>query len=56
MNTFMLLERAKVAVAAAAEVVAAAAVVAAAVVPGHRVATAIIVASQDITHPIVKSG
>ena len=52
----MLLARAKVVVAAAAEAVAAAAEVAAAGVPGHRVATAIIVASQDTIHPIVKSG
>ena len=56
MNTLMLLARAKVVVAAAAEAVAAAVEVAAAGMPGHRVATAIIVASQDITHRNVKSG
>ena len=55
-NTLMLWARAKVVVAVAAKVAAAAAVVAAAVVPVHRVAIAIIVASQDIIHPIVKRG
>ena len=56
MNTLMLLGRAEVVVVVVAKMVAAAAVVAAAVMPGHRVATAISVASQDIIHLIVKSG